>query len=261
MPLLTQNRELRPIGVWNWSLPAWVVTLPDGRNVNVCPSADACVKVCYARNGTYLFKNVRAAHLRNLQMVLDNLPEWEEAMVDELLLKKFRPTGIARDIAGLSLESLDSAVRRWAEMGGAAIRIHDSGDFLNEDYLRAWLRIARSVPDVLFYAYTKEVPMFRRIAQEEAPPNFRWLYSMGGKWDHLIDKDTERHAEVFPDEERLEQDGYLNQEASDLWAILLPTTRIGIPANNIKHFNTYLNGRTFGEVQQERDAKRHRKLT
>lgn len=68
--LLTQNRELKKDGVWNWTLPAWVVELPDGSHFNVCPHAGACAKFCYARNGTYLFPKVRGKHLDNLLCVL-----------------------------------------------------------------------------------------------------------------------------------------------------------------------------------------------
>lgn len=35
--LLTQNRELKRDGVWNWTLPAWVIQLDDGSHMNVCP--------------------------------------------------------------------------------------------------------------------------------------------------------------------------------------------------------------------------------
>jgi hypothetical protein len=48
--LLTQNRELKAIGVWNWTLPAWAGRLDDGRTFNTCPSAGICAKVCYASN-------------------------------------------------------------------------------------------------------------------------------------------------------------------------------------------------------------------
>lgn len=48
--LLTQNREMRAIGVHNWSLPAWAGRLPDGRTYNTCPSAGICRHVCYARS-------------------------------------------------------------------------------------------------------------------------------------------------------------------------------------------------------------------
>jgi hypothetical protein len=50
--LLTQNRELKAIGVWNWTLPAWAGRLPDGRTFNTCPSAGICARVCYARAPT-----------------------------------------------------------------------------------------------------------------------------------------------------------------------------------------------------------------
>ena len=40
--LLTQNSELRPDGIFNWSLPAFAVKLTNGVNFNVCPNAGAC---------------------------------------------------------------------------------------------------------------------------------------------------------------------------------------------------------------------------
>ncbi|MGK3206862.1 hypothetical protein ABFJ78_37430 [Amycolatopsis sp. MEPSY49] len=46
--LLTQNREMRQIGVWNWSLPAWAERLADGRTYNTCPSAGVCAQACCA---------------------------------------------------------------------------------------------------------------------------------------------------------------------------------------------------------------------
>ncbi|MBS2531582.1 hypothetical protein KGQ20_02225 [Catenulispora sp. NF23] len=49
MALLTQNRELKRIGVWNWTLPAFAGRLPDGRTYNTCPEAGAaCRSLCYA---------------------------------------------------------------------------------------------------------------------------------------------------------------------------------------------------------------------
>lgn len=47
--LLTQHSEMRQIGVWNWSLPAWAGRLADGRTYNTCPSAGICAQACYAR--------------------------------------------------------------------------------------------------------------------------------------------------------------------------------------------------------------------
>ena len=94
--LLKQNSELKADRIWNWTLPAWVTTLDDGRVINVCPKASACAKVCYARNGTYNFKNVKAAHQRNLKLVLDDLDLWLNLMREELAHKRMRPSGKAR---------------------------------------------------------------------------------------------------------------------------------------------------------------------
>ncbi len=251
--LLKQNSELRADRVWNWTLPAFGVRLADGRTMNVCPNAGACASVCYARNGTYNFSNVKQAHERNLLLVLDHLDAWQELMIVELQSRRFSPNGVARVFNQEVVTDLWA--KKWMEKGGVAVRIHDSGDFFNAEYLKAWVKIAGLFPDILFYCYTKEVTMFRDIATKIAPPNFRWIYSMGGKQDHLIDKDTERHAEVFPDVKSMEEAGYSNQDDSDLLAILLPTTRIGIPANNIPAFNKKLDGRTFGQLQEERDKK------
>ena len=223
--LLRQNRELREIGAWNWTLPALGAKLDDGRTIHTCPQAGACAALCYARSGTFRFKNVKAAHARNLKLVIDTPDEWEFAMNDEIA-KYLKP--------------------------GSYVRIHDSGDFFTEDYLVAWMRISGKHPSITFYAYTKEVSMFKRLVEGKAPSNFRWLYSMGGKEDHLIDVDRDRHAEVFPTKDALEAAGYFDQSASDILAITAPTNRIGIVANNIPHLKKKQGVATFGDLQRAR---------
>ena len=250
--LLTQNSELREIGVFNWTLPAWVVDLPDGSKFNVCPAAGACAQVCYARNGTYMFPNVKAAHQRNLMFVLEDLAGWQDAMTRELSARRFSPTGTPRPLVAPDADALDPWMLGWLNAGGRAVRVHDSGDYFSDEYTRAWLAIAEAHPTILFYSYTKEVPRFREVVEPVASPNFRWLYSLGGKYDHLIDLDTERHADVFPDEDAIVDAGYQSQDASDLYAITLATTRIGIPANNIPRFKRKMAGRTFGVLQRDR---------
>jgi hypothetical protein len=143
------------------------------------------------------------------------------------------------------------------KMAGKHIRIHDAGDFFTEDYLHLWIKIAELTPEVTFYCYTKEVTLFKR---QKFPSNFKYLFSMGGKEDHLIDLENDRHAEVFKDDAAILDAGYGNQDASDLLAITLPTNKIGIPANNIRHFNKKMAGRTFGQLQKERDDKKTKKL-
>lgn len=226
--LLTQNRELKAEGIWNWTLPAWAGRLPDGRTYNTCPSAGVCAKACYALNGTYRFPVVKARHQANLAYVLDDPDGWESQMFGELLHKRH---------------------------SGGWVRIHDAGDFFTDDYLAAWLRIIRSVPDVQFYAYTKEVSRFRRLVEVDPPPNFRWVYSYGGREDHLLNPEVDRTADVFPDDESMTAAGYTSQDASDLLAVLGPP-KVGIPANNIPAFRKKLAGRTFRQWQLQDLAER-----
>lgn len=224
--LLTQNGELRREGIWNWTLPAWAGRLPDGRTYNTCPAAGACARVCYARNGTYRFPAVRAKHERNLLRVLDDLDGWTTDMIAEVRSKR---------------------ARRPAEQP-LYVRIHDAGDFFSDAYTEAWLHIARSVPEVIFYAYTKEIERFKRLVEPDRPENFLFVYSFGGREDHLIDVEHDRVADVFPDEDAIEAAGWSSQEASDLLAVLGPRL-VGIPANRIPGFNRKLAGRRFSEVQ------------
>ena len=223
--LLRQNRELREVGAWNWTLPALGAKLDDGRTIHTCPQAGACAALCYARSGTFRFKTVKAAHARNLKLVLDTPAEWEAAM--------------------------NAEISRYLKPG-SYVRIHDSGDFFSDEYLVAWMRIAANHPSIVFYAYTKEVSRFKRLVEGFAPSNFRWLYSMGGKEDHLIDVERDRHAEVFPTKAALDAAGYFDQSASDILAITAPTNRIGIVANNIPHFKKKQGAATFGDLQRAR---------
>lgn len=247
--MLTQNSELRPLGIHNFTLPAWVVRLDDGRNVNVCPQAGACVKLCYARNGSYRFPGVMAAHARNLKMILDDLNGWTVAILDELNKPRFKPKG-APWLPDLDRGHLHPVVAGLLDTGAPMIRIHDSGDFLSDEYLAAWLHIATLRPDILFYAYTKEVSRMRRVAVNP-PPNFLVCYSLGGREDHLLDltEGGDRHADVFPTEDDIERAGYYNQEPHDLLCVVAPSTRVGIPTNRIRHFQKRQGDETFGSLE------------
>lgn len=243
--LLRQNSELRRDRIWNFSIPAWFVVLPDGTRFMTCPNAGPCAQVCYARNGTYRFPKVLEAHTRNLTHYLDDPAQWKADMLAELQRRKFRPSGVARDLPA----SDDAWLMQWAANGGAAVRIHDAGDFFSQAYLLDWLAVAQQTPDVLFYAYTKEVAMFRATPQVREVPNFRYLFSTGGLQDNLIDAANDRHADVFPTLQAMEEHDYESQDASDLLAVALPTVRIGITANNIPHFVKRMRGRRFSELR------------
>lgn len=224
--MLTQNSELRPLGVYNWTIPALSAVLPDGRRVHTCPAAGVCASMCYARVGTYRFSNVLAAHVRNLARTVDDLDGWTADMIDELTAPRYR--------------------------GGKWVRIHDAGDFYADGYTEAWLTIARATPDVTFYAYTREVDRFRRLVEPACPANFLYLFSLGGREDHLVDRDVDRHCDVFPTTDMALAAGYTPQTADDRDSVRLPTNRVAVVANNIPHLRRKLGGSTFGQLQVDR---------
>lgn len=233
--LLTKNSNLRRDNIWNWCLPAWAGKFPDGRNFNACPQAGVCRHVCYARNGSYNFPNVRERHMRNLAYVMDDLPGWTEQMIAEIGRKR-RPL---------------------------VVRLHDAGDFFSDVYTQAWLAIMRACPDVRFYCYTKEVVRFRELVEPDPPANFAWAFSYGGRQDNLLNPNgdpaeglsPDRVVDVFPTVDALTAAGYHDQSASDLLAVDGPAP-VGIPANNIPHFLKRQGDRTFRTWQAEEDTTR-----
>jgi hypothetical protein len=68
-------------------------------------------------------------------------------------------------MANLILESIPTDAQR--------IRIHVAGDFFSQAYFDAWLMVARSRPDIAFYAYTKSIPFWIHHRQSDLPENFK----------------------------------------------------------------------------------------
>ncbi|WP_239472328.1 hypothetical protein [Streptomyces sp. NEAU-S7GS2] len=216
--------------IWKFTLPAWAGVLPDGRSYNTCRSAGVCRDMCYARAGTFMIPSVLRAHQRNLQYVMDEPEAWKAQMIGELQHPRFRP-GASR----------------------AHVRIHDSGDWLSEDYLVMWMDIMRTAPDVVFYNYSKEVELLERVARPDPPPNFLWRYSYGGTQDEAI-QPHHNHVDVFPDEASLHAAGYTSQASSDLLAAYGPTT-LGIPANNLPAQRRRQGQKTFRALQRAANAQ------
>jgi hypothetical protein len=67
------------------------------------------------------------------------------------------------------------------------VRIHESGDFWTENYMKAWMMVAQERPHQQFYAYTKSLGMWLSL-QEHIPTNFYLTASFGGTLDYLIPK-------------------------------------------------------------------------
>lgn len=62
------------------------------------------------------------------------------------------------------------------------LRIHSSGDFFSKAYFQAWVEVARRMPTVDFFGYTKILP----YVSADKPDNFTLVYSYGGKMDDKL---------------------------------------------------------------------------
>jgi hypothetical protein len=87
------------------------------------------------------------------------------------------------------------------------VRIHESGDFWTENYMRAWIMVAQGRPQQRFYAYTKSLGMWLTL-KDIIPPNFYLTASQGGTLDYLIPK----YPEVF---QRVAYVVYTEEEAAE----------------------------------------------
>jgi len=220
MNLFTQNKDLKKTGIYGWTLPAHWVKLTDGTKFNTCPNAGVCAAFCYAKNGTFMFSNVRKAHIEKLEFVLNKRDEWIRAINDELKLKKYN---------------------------GKYIRIHDAGDFFSFQYANDWVNFAKENPQCIFYTYTKEVSLFKNIG--ELPKNFITIFSFGGREDHLINKETDRHSDVFPNHKEMIEAGYNDIGDDDSQAAMNENHKVGLYRNNIKHFIKKMGDKKFSEWQ------------
>ncbi len=83
------------------------------------------------------------------------------------------------------------------------VRAHVAGDMFSEAYFLAWLDLAVSRPNTLFYAYTKMLNLWvKHRYRIDSLDNFVLTASRGGKLDHLIGQHGLREARVIlsPDE-------------------------------------------------------------
>lgn len=189
--------------VYNFGIPAY----QSKSKLKTCPMAGSCAKGCYATQGAYAWTNVQAAYEWRLQATLKS--DFETEMNKAIAIK------------------LKTAQRQGKTL---VIRIHDSGDFYGLDYIQKWFNIMRLFPAVKFYAYTKMIPIFKRL---ELPVNFTLIYSEGGLADNKINPEIDRHARVFGSLEELLAAGYIDTTENDLNAIG-PNHKIGLVYHGAK---------------------------
>lgn len=188
------NSKLKADGIWSFNL------IP----VIHCPMAGACKQYCYATVGQQAFKS---GVLRRARAFLATMQtDFVERMVAE--------------------------INRAVKKGLKAVRVHDSGDFYSVEYMQSWFEIARRLPSVKFYAYTKMVVLVRRLSSV-TPTNFRLIQSLGGIGDNKIDR-TLAHSRIFDSLDDLLAAGYANASESDAPAAFGENPRIGLVIHGAK---------------------------
>lgn len=187
--LKTSGGEYRVVG---FGLPADVDFTVNGVQQNTCPAALACRAVCYAKQGTYRFKNVVKSRTHNLTL------------------------SQRADFADLIIADLSTMVvkSRKCRKPYNVVRLHDAGDFYSQSYLDAWAKVAAAYPTVIFYAYTKSVHLDLSVA----PANLRITQSLGGRYDNLVNL-GKPHSRIFSSHEARERESYVDGNVNDIPAI------------------------------------------
>ena len=186
MNLLTQNTKLKKtskelgLRVFNFGIPAY----KSASGKLTCPMADSCVKFCYAKKGAYIWSNVKPAFEKRYE--LSKTDKFVDAMNAEIRKKK-----------------------------PDYVRVHDSGDYYSRAYLKKWIDIANSNPNVRFYSYTNMIDMMLKTS---LPSNYDIIFSDSGKQKHLIDETKHRHTKIFSSHADLDRASYTDASSIDLMA-------------------------------------------
>lgn len=185
------NSKLAKSDIWTFSLQA----------VETCPGALHCIKDCFANNrGNFSFKKVKAK--REVNYNLSKSVNFVKMINNEVNNPKIK-----------------------------IVRIHDSGDFYNREYLHKWLKICEDNPDVTFYAYTKSTNLFKLDKTRwivNLPRNLTITFSYGGKYDYLIDRSKDKHSIIFENSVELKKAGYSDNSDTDNLAYNKQVKRIGL---------------------------------
>lgn len=119
---------------------------------------------------------------------------------------------------GGSLSTCLAALEASFPADAGIIRQHVSGDFFNDTYFAAWLELARNHSDALFYAYTKQLPLWIKH-RSFIPDNVVLTASRGGRYDNLIDTHGLRESVViyYENEAKYEIDEDDSHAANPEW--------------------------------------------
>lgn len=111
--------------------------------IKTCPGrTEACSQLCYAIKATRQYPKTLLQRKRNLRI-------------------------------SISDQFVDRAIKELKRMRKVdTVRIHEAGDFYSQTYLDKWIIIAKTIPELIFFAYTKSYSLDYNL-----PKNFIVFYS------------------------------------------------------------------------------------
>jgi len=153
-----------------------------------------------------------------------------ENIFPSVRLSRWRNFDALRQAGGIS-SMADLIEKSLPRKGITLCRVNASGDFFSQDYFDAWCMVAQWNPNIIFYAYTKQLAFW--VARLNLlPANFRLTASRGGKLDYLIKPHNLRNAlVVFTEGEAeklglpLDHDDTLAWKSQGNFALLLHGTQ------------------------------------
>ena len=116
--------------------------------IKTCRADAPCKKLCYANKGNFRYTQVMNCYENNLQTFLSNPFQAETDIVKQLPKEGF-------------------------------CRVHASGDFVNMEYFKMMIRIAKMCKGVKFMAFTKKYELVNQYIASGGiiPKNFKVIYS------------------------------------------------------------------------------------
>jgi hypothetical protein len=115
------------------------LTQGDPKEGGTCPGMTegpgGCAEKCYDKNLRKLYKAYASVEDHNTSLVVDKSPA---------------------DM----YETIKNSVMYWLLSGGNStpyFRIHTGGDFYNEEYAKAWVKVMQEYPGINFWAYTRSL--------------------------------------------------------------------------------------------------------
>jgi len=159
-------RKLLKRGNHKLSTKQGIWTLPR----STCIGAGECRKYCYAKK-------------------MENMPNVRESRLWKLEQTKRKDfvERIVKEVQGRKIE---------------IIRIHEAGDFYSQGYLEKWFEIAKKLPEVRIYTFTKAF----ELDFTNTPENLVIIQSYGSRYDNKINKmgNTSRVIESYTELRKIE---------------------------------------------------------